>query len=731
MSNNGNSLRRFGQYEIDLEMKILWVNGTLADLPVKAVELLCVLIESDGRVVSKDELLDAVWRDSFVEEGVLPQNVYLLRKIFKENGSNENLIQTVARRGYRFTGSVENFTEEIVFERETLEQKFIAELDVSNGEAKQINPPAKTNRKFIYYAFGISAALFLGLFVYLQFFKAESKQFENANLQYERLTASGRAFWVGLSPDNQNAAYVIHTAYNKYSLILHHLPTKSETVIIQPQEKEMFSIHFSPDGHHIFYVVRGGNKPKTIYRIPIYGGTPQAVSTGLSHHFTISPDGEWLAFYRVESDITKTQLVICRSRDGSEEKIVATLSGKRVFEIWGIAPAWSADGQKFVAVVTQNNTEISKDNSHHLVEINRANGAETPLKTPEWNTIGQAFWKPDGKNLMVLAHEKAGEPAQIWELEYPSGKARNLTNDTNHYREFRSAADSGFLLTSTWTKSENLFLVPIENPSQVRQLTFDSAGRNGAFGLKWTTDGKSLIYTRGKAFTFGNLWMLNTETLENKQLTFDEAAFQNYIDVTPDGKSAVFGSNRAGVWHIWQVDLDGENLRQITDGIGEVAPEISPDGKWLYFLTPGDIPDTLWKMPLAGGEPVKVLDKVAGTSLVSPVNPNHIVFYFYDENEKNADKFKFMFYAPEKITDLKIDATVRFDWKADGSGIYFNNNAEGFNNVNFVSLADQKQTRITEFTDQRINTISVSPDGKNFALSRGSSIGNIIKISGF
>jgi DNA-binding winged helix-turn-helix (wHTH) protein/TolB-like protein/Flp pilus assembly protein TadD len=135
MSNDGNNLRQFEQYDIDLDKKVLWYQNSPVELPIKAVELLCALIESEGEIVGKDELLDRVWHDSFVEESVLSQNVYLLRKIFKQHGIEENLIQTVPRRGYRFASQVSRSSaDEIVIERETIERKFIGQADEESLE---------------------------------------------------------------------------------------------------------------------------------------------------------------------------------------------------------------------------------------------------------------------------------------------------------------------------------------------------------------------------------------------------------------------------------------------------------------------------------------------------------------------------------------------------------------------------------------------------------------------
>jgi DNA-binding winged helix-turn-helix (wHTH) protein len=119
MSNADNNLLKFDNFKLDSEKKVLWFEDSPCEVPIKAIELLCVLIESKGEIVSKNELLKSVWQDSFVEESVLPQNVYFLRKLFKKHGIEENFIQTVPRRGYRFAGELSNdFEEETVFERE-------------------------------------------------------------------------------------------------------------------------------------------------------------------------------------------------------------------------------------------------------------------------------------------------------------------------------------------------------------------------------------------------------------------------------------------------------------------------------------------------------------------------------------------------------------------------------------------------------------------------------------
>lgn len=130
MSFNSNHLREFDKFRIDLKKKILWFENEPVQLPAKAVELLCVLVENPGEIVTKDEILDRVWQNSFVEESVLTQNVHHLRKALKDLVPNGNLIQTIPRRGYRFTGEVRQIPCEsnVVVEREIVERSLLAEI---------------------------------------------------------------------------------------------------------------------------------------------------------------------------------------------------------------------------------------------------------------------------------------------------------------------------------------------------------------------------------------------------------------------------------------------------------------------------------------------------------------------------------------------------------------------------------------------------------------------------
>lgn len=127
MSNEIAGLRHFGPFRLDVERKVLWHDQQPVTLPLKEIEVLCVLTENAGQVVTKNELLEKVWGDSFVEESNLSRHIYLLRKTLKEYGLDEELIQTVPRRGYRFSGEVKKG--ELVIERHSISRTLIEEVN--------------------------------------------------------------------------------------------------------------------------------------------------------------------------------------------------------------------------------------------------------------------------------------------------------------------------------------------------------------------------------------------------------------------------------------------------------------------------------------------------------------------------------------------------------------------------------------------------------------------------
>src|SRR5678816_1586130 len=89
----------FDGFRVDVSERILFKENREVPLTPKAFDTLLALLENSSHVLTKKELMQQVWPDSFVEENNLAQNISILRKAL--GGEGENYIQTVPKRGYR------------------------------------------------------------------------------------------------------------------------------------------------------------------------------------------------------------------------------------------------------------------------------------------------------------------------------------------------------------------------------------------------------------------------------------------------------------------------------------------------------------------------------------------------------------------------------------------------------------------------------------------------------
>lgn len=106
------TLYRFGEYSVDSQNRVLKRDGAMVPLTPKAFDTLLLLVENAGTIVSKDDLIRAVWPDSFVEESNLTQTIFMVRKALGET-ADRRYILTVQGRGYRFVPPVQESHDEV------------------------------------------------------------------------------------------------------------------------------------------------------------------------------------------------------------------------------------------------------------------------------------------------------------------------------------------------------------------------------------------------------------------------------------------------------------------------------------------------------------------------------------------------------------------------------------------------------------------------------------------
>src|SRR5262247_218782 len=116
-------LYEFGPFRLDADERLLMRDGRMTLLPPKVFDTLLVLVENRGRVVSKDELMQSLWPDTFVEESNLTQNISQLRRALGDGAADAQYIETIPKRGYRFVAGVQS----------------LAGADMSTAEAIAVN----------------------------------------------------------------------------------------------------------------------------------------------------------------------------------------------------------------------------------------------------------------------------------------------------------------------------------------------------------------------------------------------------------------------------------------------------------------------------------------------------------------------------------------------------------------------------------------------------------------
>jgi len=98
----------FGKFVLDPEGKALFANGQAIHLPAKEFDTLLLLVEHNGRAMSKEEMMSAIWQDAFVEESNLAKQISRLRKILNSKG--QEFIETIPKHGYRFSADLRRTT---------------------------------------------------------------------------------------------------------------------------------------------------------------------------------------------------------------------------------------------------------------------------------------------------------------------------------------------------------------------------------------------------------------------------------------------------------------------------------------------------------------------------------------------------------------------------------------------------------------------------------------------
>jgi len=558
----------------------------------------------------------------------------------------------------------------------------------------------------------------IGLALGLYKLRARKPQFNLQSGKITRLTNSGKVANATISPDGKYVAYTARDDLGQSSLWVKHIATGSNVQIVPPATPDVFfgQSTFSPDGNHIYYLRNDrGRVSGVLYQVPVLGGTSRKVLENVSR-ISFSPDGKRFTFERRYASEGEDAVIIANA-DGTGEQKLATRKHPDFF-LGGAA--WSPDGQTIACPIGG----FTGGYYRSIGVINVFDGTQRVLPSHRWNDVERVAWLPDGSGLITTAQERAGDQYQLWQISYPGGESRTLTNDLSDYHLVSLTADAGALVTVLSDTTANVWLVPYGDWVNGRQLT--SSKTNGVSSLAFLHDGRLLYDSRSG----GNpdLWIMDAEGRNQKQLT-DDAYFERSARATYDGRYIVFDSWRTGTIQLWRVGVDGSNPRLLTATYGFSA-SVSPDGKWVVFGTFTTGGFSIWKVSIDGGEPAQVTHKVSLNPAISPDGKLIACSYQDDCSVTKIALIPFEGGEPSKLFDLPPGVqTPNLRWLPDGRGLTYIVNRGGISNIWIQPLDGSPAKQLTDFKSDRIFSFDWSPDGKWLALSRGPEQRDVVLMS--
>ena len=729
----------FGPFRLDTVERVLQRDGRPVPLSPKAFEVLLILVESSGHIVEKDELMDRVWADSFVEEGNLKVTVSHLRKALEDGAEDRQYIETVPRRGYRFTANVKAQSDEgpelVLLERSRTDVT-IEEIEASSSQEKH-KLLTSSIRRFVK-AIILRQKLALSLLVVLliaiaaiaymtggigswRYSDRPATAAGYAPMPFQQITIkrlpvngvpSGGAV---LSPDGKLFAYVTTDNEGRQSLWLGHVDGGEPVELRPPTGMAYRGLAISPTGSSLYFSLSEGYSGSAVlYRLPVFGGVSEKVKENVTELITFSPDGERFGFVRYDDARGASALVTADSK-GLDEREVAVRPANLGFS--HSSASWSPDGST-IAVAAMDDQSAHKNN---VFTVSLADGVVKRLTTRGWKDVRRTVWLNDSSGLLASVSDQSTQTGELWHITYPEGEAHRIFTDLNNYGPFVSlSADNKSLLAVRSQQQSNIWVAAANNLSNAKQITFDLLGNtNGWFGLDWTPDGR-IIFT-ALADEGHTLWTADADGSNKKQLL--PSGYQDrHQAVTYDGRYVVFESDRSGSTEIWRANSDGSDLKQLTTGGENSNPDVTPDGRWVIYR---DRVNTLWRASIDGGEPVLLIEKPTGFPRVSP-DGNLIACAYYEHKTKLAI-FSVYGGEPLKLFDVARRATFTngLRWTPDGKAVTYRDLSNG---IWKQSLDGGEPQRLEGLPKEKLFSYGWSRDGNLFAFARGTALYDVVLI---
>lgn len=710
---------RFRELRLDVPNRLLWRGEKQVSLTIKEFDLLLVFVENAGRVLSKDELLEAVWADAFVEEATLARNISWLRKKLEtgdDGGDQFKFIETITKRGYRFAATVEKTGEQpleqsraIVVEEHTLtrveieESIIIGDRETENatlGRSPIGTLPAPIENSLRYRSlaaltFGILAAA-IGFVVWQNFFRESEPKVVLTSRVAPFSGLPGRENFPAFSPDGKLLAFVWNGgAGDNFDVYVRQTEAGAPVRLTDTKEDEVHPV-FSPDGSQIVFIRRFLTHSE-IYSVPALGGAERKICDLQSAYSRLSfaPDGKTIAAADAEAFDKPKSIYFIDAASGAKRRITAPPETTA-----DISARFSPDGKTLAFLREFGGGAYAEI---FLASVSDDGGAAVRQLTFDKTEINGLDWSADGGKIIYAARTSAHAPS-LRQISIGGGApesiavgGKNITNPTAS-RDGRTIA---FVEESYKTS-----IARIEPDAPARRF-IESSGDDHSPNL--SPDNSQIAFVSNRT---GNLeiWIADAAGKNQRRLTNlldstvkKSAASPEFPDsagsprFSPDGKFIAYDAHVNGNGDVYVVSVDGGTPRRITSGAWqEILPAWSADGRWIYFTSNQTGDFNLWRIPAdGGGQAVQITKNGAFESFAAPDGKS----IFYTRASDAAEIWRVPIGGGEESTaaaDLSKAGLWRY-WTVSPTGIYFT-----------ARQTDESLYRIKfyDFENRRVKTVA-------------------------
>ncbi len=733
---------RFGTFEVDLRLGELHKNGLRVKLTGQPFQILVLLLEHPGDLVTREQLQRRLWpSDTFVDfDRGLNASINRVREALGDSAENPRFVETLPRRGYRFIAPLVDSTPA----RATSPAAELSVSPAQTGTGPDSLPVSEASErravsrrpKLLFAGVSILAVLAVVTLAVLSRPNRHRNEWDLQSMTLSKVTQSGNAVSAAISPDGHYVVYALREG-EKQGLNVRQVATGSDVQILPPEEVIIYALTFSPDANYIDFVRSEKNNPTStfLYRIPTLGGSSHLVmQAGMDFSTSYSPNGAQFAFLRVKSGEDQVDLLVADA-DGSNERVLAT---RPYLDGFTDGTAWSPDGKTIAFSTVESKISIRSV----LWAVSVGDGSVRKIYwTP--NQIGHLCWLPDGSGLLAPIGNNLYQflRGQLWFISFPKGQARRITNDLMNYQidSLSLTQDGTTLVDTVQTRVSELWIAPAGDTTKAKQVTRNdhAVGR-----FSWTPDGR-IVFASGD----GNLSGLNSDG-SVRTLTANDYPVED-PSVCGDERYIVYSTHREQKAGVWRMDADGSNRTRIADEPVATSSQCSPDGKWVVYVQVPSL--SLTRVATTGEKPPEAIANVSAAweldVLAFSPEGKRIAYVGAPETpiEHSSSPVVFSPSAsrPNQLKVIALDAGTimyHFDWPASawrprwapaGDAIDYILTRNGVSNIWQQRLTGGPPKQVTHFDAGEIFDFEWSVDGKQMALTRGSESSDVILMSIF